>query len=48
MDFVRLLLSPQRARRSLPLNPNHLQLFGQKTIGDGGFEGLADGFFMLK
>jgi hypothetical protein len=38
----------QKAPHSLPLNPNHLRLFGQKTIGDGGFERLADGFFMRR
>src|ERR1700719_1204719 len=34
--------------KSLPLDPNHLRLFGQKTIGDRGFERLADGFFMRR
>src|ERR1700730_16148292 len=34
--------------KSLPLDANDLRLFGQKTIGDRGFECLADGFLMRR
>jgi hypothetical protein len=37
-----------RANSSLPLYPNHLRLFGQKSIRDGGFQRLPDGFFMRR
>ena len=34
--------------KSLPLDPDHLRLFGQKTIGDRGFECLVDRFLMRR